>query len=83
MPKYLDHHKAVQLPPGVAEQMAAAARAGKTDENGVRPINSFYSKGGEAWCLVEAPNADVVHKIHEGLGITLAPGDVIEVDTLV
>ena len=83
MPKYLDHHKAVQLPPQVAEQIVAQIKSGKADANGIRPINDFMGTNGEAWCLVEAPNADVVHQIHESLGIKLDKGDIVEVTTLV
>ena len=83
MPKYLDHHKAVELPPAVAQQILAQIKSGKADENGIRPINDFIGKNGEGWCLTEAPNAEVVHKLHEGLGIKMSPGDVVEVETLV
>ncbi|MBI4233516.1 MAG: DUF4242 domain-containing protein [Chloroflexi bacterium] len=82
MPKYLDHHKAVQLPPQVAQQLVADIKAGKAAPDGVKPINAFMSKG-EMWCLAEAPNADTVHKHHEALGIKVGKGDIVEVQTLV
>lgn len=84
MPKYLDHHAAVQLPPQVVQQMVDQIKSGRPDENGIRPINDFIATdGSQAWCLTEAPNPGVVHKVHEALGLKLGPGDVIEVMTLV
>ena len=84
MPKYLDHHKAVQLPPQVAQMVLAQIKAGKADPaTGIKPLNGFTGTNGEGWCLMEAPNADVVCKMHEGLGIKLDKGNVVEVTTYV
>ena len=83
MPKFLDHHKAVDLPPAMVQQLVSQIKSGKADANGIRPINDFIGKNGEGWCFVEAPNADVVHKLHESMGIKLAKGDIVEVTTLV
>ena len=67
----------------MAEQIITQIKSGKADANGIRPINDFMGKNGEAWGREEAPNADVVHQIHESLGIKLDKGDIVEVTTLV
>lgn len=84
VPTYLDHHKAMQIPPETLRQAVEKMKAGMRDpQTGMRAINGFNSKDGkEAWCLIEAPNADVVHKYHEGMGLKLNKGDVTEVQTM-
>jgi len=84
MPKYLDHHKP---PEGITDealqQMRTDLQAGKTTPNGVKGINAFIGPN-DAWCLVEAPNPQVVHDLHrEAYGIELGPGDVVEVKSIV
>ncbi len=84
MPKYLDHHARLpNLPPQVMQQMTQSVKAGKKDQFGVKPLNVFLSNAGQGWCLTEAPSADAVCKSHEAMGITLALGDVHEVQSLV
>lgn len=82
MPKYLDHHKSVNMPPEAAKKAAQDAKARRADKFGVIGINAFVSKN-ETWCLTEAPNAEAVHKSHEGYGIKMGKGDVTEVTSLV
>ncbi len=82
MAKYLDHHGAVNLPPDVAKQLVADAKARKKDQFGVVHLNAFLGKS-DAWCLSEAPSADVVHKAHEAMGIRLDKGQIYEVNILV
>ncbi|MBI2935647.1 MAG: hypothetical protein HYY31_02390 [Chloroflexi bacterium] len=82
MPRYLDHHKAVNLSPDMTKQVVADMKAGKVT-NGIKPLNGFIAKN-EAWCLIEAPNAQAVHNLHKVVyGLDLGPGDVVEVQSLV
>lgn len=84
MPKYLDHHaKMPELPPGAMQQMQEDIKARKAGQFGVTPMNVFMGTTGEAWCLTEAPNAEAVIKGHGAMGVTLAPADVVEVNSLV
>jgi len=82
MPKYLDHHAAVNLPPAVAQQVVAAIKAKTKDKHGVVHLNAFMGKS-DAWCLSEAPNADAVCKAHEEVGLKLDKGNVVEVQSMV
>ena len=84
MPKYLDHHKVpAGITPEAIKQMTADIKAGKVGPGGVKALNSFIGKN-EAWCFVEAPNAQAVHKLHEdGYKLKLGPGDVVEVTSFV
>ena len=82
MPKFIDHHKAVQMPPEAAQKAVADMKAGRANQFGVKPINGFFAKN-EMWCYCEAPNADAVHKMHEAYGLKLGPGEVTEVTSMV
>lgn len=77
------HEKMPQMPPQAMQQMAGDIKAGKADQFGTKPINVFVGKGGQGYCLCEAPNADAVMKSHQSKGFTMSHKDVIEVQTLV
>jgi hypothetical protein len=40
---------------------------------------TWMANDSEQWCITDAPNADAVRKHHEGMGLTLGPGDVTEI----
>ncbi len=80
MPKYIDFHaKMPNLPPGALDEIRA--NIGRTDPNGVKAINAFFTRDGQAYCISEAPNPDAVCKAHEAKGLALAQADVHEITT--
>jgi hypothetical protein len=81
MPKFLDHHPTTPMPPEMAQVIAGKIQSGEPDEHGTVALNVIVGED-ETWCLVEAPNADAVHKGHEAIGIKLGAGDIAEVQTL-
>lgn len=82
MPTYIDHHKAPKLTPEQAKQVEADIKSGKRSQ-GIRPVGAFIGKN-DAWCVIEAPNPQVVHDLHKSqYGIEMSPGDVTEVQALV
>ena len=82
MPVYLDHHRVPQLSQEDLSKVVADMKAGKTT-NGITPLNGFIGAN-DAWCLIDAPNADAVHNLHKAAyGLELGPGDVTEVQKLV
>lgn len=84
MPKFMDHHKIPGPPPAEQVKMVQGMiKAGKADPaTGMKPLQWMYNNT-DAWCVTEAPNAQAVHKYHEGMGIKLGPGDVTEIKTAV
>ena len=82
MPKFVDHHATMPMPPEMAEAVIAKMKSGEKDQFGVIGLNAFVGEK-DTWCLTDAPNADAVHKGHESMGINLGPGDVTEVQSLV
>ena len=84
MPKFIDYHAQVpQLPPEAVQQMIEMIQAGQPDEFGVKLLNVFVGKSGEAYCLTDAPNAQSVCQAHESGGVQLSRSDVHEVNSLV
>ncbi len=84
MPKFIDYHARMpQLPPEAMQQMVGAIKSGKADQFGVKPLNVYVGKGGQGYCLTEAPSADAVCKTHEAQGIHIGKGEVVEIQSLV
>lgn len=83
MPQFIDHHPmGPGLPPEAAEGIAENIRAGETDEFGVKGLNVYLGKTGEAFCVSEAPNAEAVLKAHEAAGFPISRTDVVEVEAV-
>ncbi len=80
MPRFIDFHaKMPSLPPEAMKEIRS--NLGKTDANGVKAVNAFFTKDGQAYCISEAPNADAVCKTHEAKGLALGKGDVHEISS--
>lgn len=80
MPKFIDHHSDLKLPPEAIRQLADTAKSAKHNEFGVRVLNIFHNPDGKVYCFLEAPSVEAVHKYHEVMGVDC--GDVHKVDTL-
>lgn len=80
MPRFMDYHADLPLPPGTIEQLRRDAQAHTYDEFGVRQVDLFHDHGGHAYCLLEAPDAEAVRQHHAALGLPC--GDVHQVDAL-
>jgi hypothetical protein len=80
MPKFIDFHAHMPpMPPDMQKMMQEKVRAGKPDQFGVKPINAYFTKDGQGYCISEGPSADAVCKSHEAGGVQLGKGDVHEV----
>ena len=68
MPKFLDHHPTMPVPPeamaGMRQQM------GNRQPDGFTPLQFVVGKE-QSYCLSEADSIDVVHKHHEAMGVML------------
>lgn len=56
MPRFMDFHDDLKLPPEAIDQIAQGAREGATDEFGVRQVELFHNPDGKAYCLLEVPD---------------------------
>jgi hypothetical protein len=80
MPRFMDYHDDLKLPPEAVEQIAQGTREGVSDEFGVRQIELYHNSDGKVYCLLEAPNEDAVRRHHAALDVPC--GDVHQVNSL-
>jgi len=80
MPRFMDFHDDLKLPPGAIEQLAEGAREGASDEFGVRQVELYYNADGKVYCLHEGPDEEAVRRHHAALDVPC--GDVHEVNSL-
>ncbi len=67
MPKFIDAHA---MEPFKADQLKSLQNA-PPDEFGVTHHDILFSeKDNKIYCVLDAPNADAIHKHHEKAGIT-------------
>jgi Protein of unknown function (DUF4242) len=80
VPTFMDFHEDLRLPPEAVEDIGRGARAGESDEFGVRQVELYHNDQGKVYCLLDAPDEDAVRKHHEALGVPC--GDVHRVASL-
>ncbi len=80
MPKFLDFHEDLHLPPTAIEQLKSDAHAGVTDEYGVRQLELYYNSEGKVYCLLDGPDEDAFRRHHAALNVPC--GEVHRVESL-
>ena len=80
MPRFMDYHDDLQLPPEAIEQIAQGTRDGVSDQFGVRQIELYHNADGKVYCLLEGPDEDAIRQHHAALGVPC--GDVHQVNSL-
>jgi hypothetical protein len=80
MPRFMDYHDDLKLPPDAIDQIAQGTRAGATDEFGVRQVELYHNPDGKVYCLLEGPDEEAIRAHHAALGVPC--GDVHQVDSL-
>jgi hypothetical protein len=69
MPRFMDCHDDLKLPPAAIKQMAQRMRDGVSDESGVRHIELHHNADGGVYSLLERLNADAVRRHHAALNV--------------
>jgi hypothetical protein len=69
MPRFMDYHDDLKLPPEAIEQIALGTRDGATDEFGVRQIELYHNDDGKVYCLLEGPDEEAIRKHHAALNV--------------
>lgn len=80
MPRFMDFHDDLRLPPEAIDQIGQGARAGETDEFGVRQVELFHNPDGKVYCLLEAPDEEAVRRHHAALDVPC--GEIHRVESL-
>jgi hypothetical protein len=76
----MDFHDDLKLPPEAIAEIGEGAKAGVTDQFGVRQVELYHNADGKVYCLLEGPDEDAIRKHHEAIGVEC--GDVHQVDGL-
>jgi hypothetical protein len=69
VPRFMDYHDDLKLPPEAIEHIAQRMRDGVSDESGVRHIELHHNADGKVCSLLETPNADAVRRHHAALNV--------------
>jgi hypothetical protein len=72
MPRFMDFHDDLKLPPEAIDQIADDTRNGKADQFGVRQIELYYNGDGKVYCLLDAPDEEAIRCHHAALGVPCA-----------
>ena len=80
MPRFMDFHADLKLPPEAIEQIADDARNGRADQFGVRQIDLYTNSDGKVYCLLEGPDEDAIRRHHAAFDVPC--GDVHQVSSL-
>lgn len=80
MPRFMDFHDDLKLPPEAIEQIAQGTREEATDAFGVRQVELYHNADGKVYCLLEGPDEEAIRQHHAALGVSC--GDVHEVSSL-
>jgi hypothetical protein len=69
MPRFMDFHENLKLPPEAIAQITEETRVEHADEFGVRQVELFHNPDGKVYCLLEGPDEEAVRKHHAALGV--------------
>ena len=69
MPRFMDFHADLKLPPEAIAQIADDTRHERADEFGVRQIELYHNADGQVYCLLDGPDEDAIRKHHAALGV--------------
>ena len=80
MPRFMDFHPDLKLPPEAIAQITGDTRHARADRFGVRQIELFHNGDGQVYCLLDGPDEQAIRQHHAALGVPC--GDVHQVDSL-
>jgi hypothetical protein len=69
MPRFMDFHADLKLPPEAIAQIADDTRHERADEFGVRQIELYHNADGQVYCLLDGPDEDAIRKHHAAIGV--------------
>jgi hypothetical protein len=80
MPRFMDYHDDLKLPPEAIASITEDTKNGKTDQFGVRQVELYHNADGKVYCLLDGPNEDAVRQHHAAIDVPC--GQVHQVDSL-
>lgn len=73
MPRFMDYHDDLKLPPEAIAQIGEDTRNGTQDQFGVTQVELFHNPDGKVYCLLDAPDEEAVRKHHAALDVPCGP----------
>jgi hypothetical protein len=70
MPRFMDYHDDLLLPPEAIAQIADDTRNGRADQFGVRQVELYHNADGQVYCLLEGPDEEAIRQHHAALGVS-------------
>ena len=80
MPRFMDFHPDLKLPPEAIAQITGDTRHARADRFGVRQDELYHNGDGQVYCLLDGPDEQAIRQHHAALGVPC--GDVHQVDSL-
>ena len=80
MPKFMDFHDDLKLPPEAIEQITEGTRNAESDQFGVTQLELYHNEDGKVYCLLDGPDEESIRQHHAALGVSC--GDVHRVGSL-
>lgn len=80
MPRFMDYHDDLKLPPDAIAAIGKGALDGEVDQFGVRQVELFHNADGKVYCLLDAPDEKAVRDHHAALDVDC--GQVHKVESL-
>jgi Protein of unknown function (DUF4242) len=81
VPKFIDYHSNLKLPPDAIDQMREGTKAGQVDQFGVRQVELYHNADGDVYCLLDGPDEEAIRKHHDAVGVPVT-GPIHQVDSL-
>jgi hypothetical protein len=69
MPRFMDFHEDLKLPPEAITQITKETRNEKADQFGVRQVELFHNADGQVYCLLEGPDEEAIRQHHAAIGV--------------
>ena len=80
MPRFMDFHDDLKLPPDAIAAISKGTIDGDVDQFGVRQVELFHNADGKVYCLLDAPNEKAVRDHHAALDVDC--GQVHQVESI-
>lgn len=83
MPRYIDHHDQLSMPPADQIEALRARVNAPADASGVKGVNIFFASDGSGDCIFDAPSEATVIHAHEAGGFPAQAATIRQIAALV
>ncbi len=69
MPRFMDFHDDLKLPPDAIAAISKGTMDGEVDQFGVKQLELYYNEDGKVYCLLDGPDEQAVRDHHAALNV--------------